>query len=376
MWDVGVHSHESSNESFQKYMEQNERYQLIFSGDVLQGHDPIKVGAKLAGLFRLSPAALKPAMAGESIILQNDLSYKQARRYQAQLETLGARVDCQSMAAPTVQVWEDDLLEMPITPPLAGPAIEGPLDTPRADQVVCPSCGQLQPRRTLCISCSVDMPRFIAAQERAVAEAEAARAAERQARLNKNGKKEKPEDTFKYDNYSAVAIDGDARIWGFSLLGRLARCRYLVGGYAIAIAIGIPLGILAAILPFLVLLIAIPFVLLAIYLLMRLIVLRLHDINLNGWWLIVYIVALAVIATFTPTGGIVIHTVATLGLFLWPGSSTDNDYGPKPEAPSGLMIGLAVILGAFSVFSSINSMKNLNQFEQVLQKIKEEQKHR
>jgi uncharacterized membrane protein YhaH (DUF805 family) len=223
----------------------------------------------------------------------------------------------------------------------------------KADEVMaCPACGAQQARRTLCRACGVDMPRVRAAKIEAAHAPRVAAAPD--ASAIRHGVSPRA---------AAGRADGPHETphpLGWSLHGRIGRLRYLayafsayvplVAGLALGALIGggghagagfvIPLGLGA---------------LVTVWLAIRAMVLRMHDLNRSGKWVLAMMVAPAV-AAFSQSPGAVVATaviliVATLLLILVPGSRGANAYGVPPGPNTAwTIVGavLALMLGAIA----------------------------
>ncbi|MFZ2988414.1 DUF805 domain-containing protein, partial [Ideonella sp.] len=131
----------------------------------------------------------------------------------------------------------------------------------------------------------------------------------------------------------AQADDGDhAPLFSLSFEGRLGRMSYFAGGVLFLSGLCV-LALLVALLPgFLsVIMLIVGLVVLLVWS-VRLNVLRLHDINRSGWWVLVQSVP-------------VIGVIASLVMMLLPGDAQTNDYGdPVPERHAGLAIAALVVI--------------------------------
>jgi uncharacterized membrane protein YhaH (DUF805 family) len=159
----------------------------------------------------------------------------------------------------------------------------------------------------------------------------------------------------------------------FSLLfdGRIGRLRYLA--YAWPLMVWSALGILAAIVPKTpglmkareLLLIPVAVLLIVwIWMMLRLMALRLHDVNRSAKWILALLFAPGVGylvggPAMVPIGSSLFWIVSLL-LMLWPGSEGYNDYGPPAGSNTTLVkVGAVVILAlmAFGVFANIKYMQ-------------------
>jgi uncharacterized membrane protein YhaH (DUF805 family) len=153
-----------------------------------------------------------------------------------------------------------------------------------------------------------------------------------------------------------------------SMSGRIGRLRYLAFSWPIAV-LGSLLGIVAAVIaplhktPGMVLLILAG--VLCLWMSLRLMALRMHDLNRSAKWLLALLllpgVAFAVAGPQMATicaGG---FWILALLLIVLPGSESDNDYGPPPAANTILVnVGAAIILVlmALGVVGDIRLMRS------------------
>lgn len=83
----------------------NHQTQLIFLGEILPGHDPVSVRARLAALLKLLPEQIERVFSGQRVVLHKGLPAADVARYVAHLEQLAAkRVSFQTLNANTKRV--------------------------------------------------------------------------------------------------------------------------------------------------------------------------------------------------------------------------------------------------------------------------------
>jgi uncharacterized membrane protein YhaH (DUF805 family) len=160
-----------------------------------------------------------------------------------------------------------------------------------------------------------------------------------------------------------------------SLTGRLGRLRYLAYSWPVMLITG--LAIMAAVLiPALhrtgstgfspgigTMVLMVVVLVLWFYLSLRLMALRLHDLNRSSKWLLALMILPAVFGVLGAvklaalSGGL--FWIMSLLLILWPGTDGDNDYGPPP-GPNSLLVqvgaGVILIFAAFGVIAQIKMM--------------------
>jgi uncharacterized membrane protein YhaH (DUF805 family) len=208
---------------------------------------------------------------------------------------------------------------------------------PAEEEVECPNCGERQPKRfILCRKCTTDIPRAIASRQE---DAERARAERLAARQQASGRYAPPNAEVGEYAGSGELVEPPPML-SLSFEGRWGRASYF-NTWAVAMLGIAGMGILAAILvPAIGMLIAIPLFLGFLVFLVwgiRVNVLRLHDVNRSGWW---------VLLTFIPyLGGLV-----SLLLIVWPGNAEENDYGPKPRRGN---VAVAIAVLVLSVIAAV-----------------------
>lgn len=184
--------------------------------------------------------------------------------------------------------------------------------------VLCPKCGEAQPKRTLCRKCGLDMPRYAAAQEALEREAREQRAAEVADRTQSPGRGRRP------------AGEATAGVLGVGFSGRLGRLDYFTSSLVstllwlvfVLLAAKTGKASFAGFGMFLSLIYGV-----------RCIALRLHDTGRNGW--------LSLILLVPVLGGLMALALLFIG-----GDHDDNEYGPVPADGGGrrALVALAAVL--------------------------------
>ena len=302
--------------------------QLIFAGEVLEGFSPAEVRRRVGELFKLEEARLAAMFSGSQVVIKRGLSPDLAKHWVAQFQAMGARLHVQQVMAPapglaspaTTATARDPLAPMP------APIVVNTL--PPTEEITCPNCGERQPKRILCRSCTTDMPRAIAAREE---DAAAERALRREEALARRGVRTAAAPSTRRFSASMEGSD-DAPLFGLSFGGRISRMRNFLGGL-LAMTFGVWLLILVGIAPGPITgaLLVIGFAFAVVWG-CRLTALRLHDTGHSAWWLLVL---------FVPyLGGI-----ASLALSLWPSDDEENEYGPAPVTDDSIpAVGTLVVL--------------------------------
>ncbi len=303
-------------------------FSIILTGDILPGFQAGNVAAALAKLLKTTEEKAAGLLLGRETVIKRNVAPDDVDRYIRALSQAGAAVLHRPM--PIVPPAPEMALQPKQQPAAPAPAPESPVRPPPSaaselaivETVICPSCGHSQPKRTLCLKCSCDMPRMQAAKEKEATEPKAPPEPAYWASPRAN-----VEDMDDGESEAPSAI-------GVSLNGRIGRLRYLayawpimfVGLVAFAIILLTTLRLKAS--GFLLML---PFFLIFFWMTLRIMVLRLHDLNRSGKWVLALIlVSIAASATQSPTlivMSTVIYWLSTLALMAWPGTVGANDYG-------------------------------------------------
>ncbi len=150
-------------------------------------------------------------------------------------------------------------------------------------------------------------------------------------------------------------------MFGFNTNGRIGRVRFVAFVFYLLVQL-LPLLFLGLLLsrigPALGVMYMVPVGSLFLWLLVRLHILRLHDSNLSGKWLLVPLLiaiahGIATGSTHDPTGKMImggLNLLLFLFMLLWPGSPAENRYGPLCSANS-LLVKAAAILAVLLVLA-------------------------
>lgn len=276
-------------------------------------------------------------------------------------------------AAPTAQA--PSLARPPLAAPGSQPASGGPapaaaladgpaglsLQPAEAEEIVCPTCGERQSKRILCRNCATNMPMGIAAMEEAARIEREQRLAESRARRGQGA--------WPGDEPSGVHDAGRSEappLLGLGFSGRMGRLQYATAGVAI-VAACLFVGALALKLmgsPVVLGVLALVSVVLVFVYSLRVMVLRLHDVNLSGWWAVLFLLP-SFAAKASPFLSL-LTTVASLALMAWPGSRGDNNHGPRPNSSGWkpliaaiLMLVLGLALVASTVRNASDALQGL-----------------
>lgn len=318
-------------------MTMEEQNQLVFYGEILPGHDVEAVKAKLAELLKLTADQVANVFSGRKVVLRKSLPSEQAVSYVARLEKMGVKVFAEPLtAAPAIPAPAPIPAAAAVAPPPApepaalatttAPAPQAPalaIAEPAVEEMDCPKCGERQPKRTLCRACSVDMKRFIEAQQQAEQQAKEEKALVREIARG-GGARVAADEAFagEPEAFSFFSLD-------FS--GRIGRTNYLVSGWFFLTAL-MMFALWLAAKTNIWSIAAIGFIV-ALVLGFRFSILRCHDANWSGW--------LSLILLIPYVGGLF-----GLILLIMPGTRGDNNYGTATRRvgwPKGL--GMVVLCG-------------------------------
>lgn len=343
-----------------------QQYRVVISGRTISGAPLADLKTAVGRAFRLEGEALERLLCGKPVSVSRNSSAEAADKLLLRLQALGleAHIEPQREAAPPAPVapsvkpdvpepaGADELfaLAAPVaTAPVARSASQasnaGSAEVPATPAVadvelVCPKCGEVQPRRTLCRKCGLDMPRYLAAQEAADREAREERSAELEARRGSPG------------GSRGGAGAQRAGLLGIGFSGRLARLDYFSS------------ALLSSLLWFLLVLLAVATgkmawvgfgLFLSIIYSLRCIALRLHDTGRTGW--------LALIALVPILGALM-----ALALLFMGGEEDDNEFGPRPAEGAGrrailVLVALFVVTGLSFRSISQNPEKSMRFLE-------------
>lgn len=335
-----------------------QQFRVVISGRTLSGAPLETVKAEAGRVFRLEGEQLEQMFSGKRVVVARQASPEKAEKLLARLHALDLEAALEALAAPAAAGAPDvsgapvalpasaaseelfALIAPPVsasaprpapTPVVAAEASAAPETPPVVDpaaEMICPKCGEGQPKRTLCRRCGTDMPRYQAAQEEADREAREARAAEIMALRSAPGPRGKD------------GGDWQPALLGMGFSGRLG-CLDYAAATLLSSLIWLLFTLLAAATG------KLAFSWLGLFLssvyYLRCLALRLHDTGRSGW--------LSLVAAVP---GIDLVMMIVL-LFVW-GDQDENDYGQPAASPGHLraIASLLVVGVAFSLsFRSI-----------------------
>lgn len=301
-------------------MEGQAQVRLVFAGEVLEGFSLDEVKRRFGELFKLDEARVAAVFTGGRTVLKHSLASTEADRYVARLRAVGMRVRIEPLDAlpPRQQLAAASAaVAAPAAAAATAAAPAIPALVPLEEEVVCPNCGERQPKKfVLCRKCTTDIPRAL---ENKREELERARAERQAAREQASGRFAPP--TAEVEGGFSGELVEPPPFLSLSFEGRYGRATY-INTWGVAMLGVMVVGVITAVLtPLLGKVMFLPLGLAVIALFIwgiRVNALRLHDFNRSGWW---------VLLTFIPYLG----ALASLAFAVWPGNAEENDYGPKPR---------------------------------------------
>ena len=283
----------------------NEKYNVIFEGKILPEQDINVVKGRVLKHLKVPVSQLEAFFSGNPIELKKSTSLSEATELRKQLEQLGlvVRVSAASTSTLALSIY--------------------PKEVNRAERP---------------INHTNDIPKALNVDVRSRNEFEG-----------------------EYDYVGYQQLSPIPKTFSIDVEGRFGRLNFMNAQLILLLALT-PLGILYfALLHFLKtaeysLLIIMTFSVIYVVFSYRMVVLRLHDINLSGWFVLLY--ALGRVPEF----GWIIVLLFTSFLVLAPGKKGDNNYGAEPELGSkiGLLIFTVIIplvIGAIGYIEYQNAGK-------------------
>ena len=300
------------------------QFKIVFRGRTLPGHDRELARRRLVAALGAGPDVADRLFSGAKATLKAGLDAEQAEHYRTKLAGIGIDVEVEQIA-PKPAPAPPEALATSVTPRGSGQGRDAPVAPEAAAEqsMTCPKCGHRQPPRTLCLACGVDMPRFAALRDQPVAIAPMQEALGRDAVA------------------SAILAGADQRepsppLLGFSLGGRMGRLGYVAGFlllsclsfWGVMLAVTYTNAFIAGVL---LITLIVPY--------LRLLVLRCHDLDWSGWWVVLSLVP-------------IVGMVFSLVLLAVRGTPDDNRFGPPVESVGwgkllaclGAYIGLGVFV--------------------------------
>lgn len=275
------------------------RFKIVFNGELMPDVSLDTAKENLARLFKSDQARINSLFSGKPVDIKRDLSENEADQYLKALQSAGAKVRKEpDLAASLSLVETDDHRE------------EGSAPVSNA-QMTCPKCSHHQAKAVECSACGIVIEKFVA----------------RQAMLAENPAQVASAAASPYATPKAAVAEtlpefGELNT--FTTDGRIGRLRYLAWSMVLMLAclplFAVAAGFFAVSEIFGGLLMVVVGIAVAVVGIMFG-VQRLHDIGWTGWLLLVTLVPIV--------GG-----VFSLLMFIIPGSTEANRFGPPPPPNS------------------------------------------
>jgi uncharacterized membrane protein YhaH (DUF805 family) len=311
---------------------------IILTGKIRSGFERAEVVATLAKMLKVSDGEADAMLTERETILKRDVPPAIAARHVQILRNIGAKVRVEPMQSPAQA-----------EPAL--PAMENnPNPTPAADSLPAPGRSSTLQLELVPIA-APEPPSDSAPQPYSGSGPIATHEPISPSHI---GRSSLPA------NASVVTTDTPPML-GLSLAGRIGRLRYLVYGWLGIFLVAFAGALLLTLAGFSVrkfsgapsglwLLGAVVLGLVVLWLSIRVTVLRLHDVNLSGKWMLAIWILPGFIAGIIRSPALmaaaaILSWLAFFVLLLWPGSSEENDYGFPPGANTlPIYMGTALVI--------------------------------
>ena len=294
------------------------RFKIVFNGELMPDVSLETAKENLARLFKSDLTRINSLFSGGNVDIKRDLSENEADQYLKALQSAGARVRKEQDLAASLSLVETD---------------DHRTESSEAESNVlmtCPKCGHQQNKAIECSACGIVIEKFIA----------------RQAMLAENSPEVVSAAATPYATPKAAvaeALPEFGELKAFTTDGRIGRLRYLAWSMVLMLAclplFGIAGGFFAAseiLGGLLMVVVGIAVAVVGIMFGVQ----RLHDIGWSGWLLLVTLVPIV--------GG-----VFSLLMFIIPGSTAANRFGPPPPPNSRAVKILALLWVAIIVIGIV-----------------------
>lgn len=294
------------------------RFKIVFNGELMPDVSLETAKENLARLFKSDQTRINALFNGGNVDIKRDLSENEADQYLKALQSAGAKVRKEQDLAASLSLVETD---------------DHRTESSEAENNVpmtCPKCGHQQSKAIECSACGIVIEKFIA----------------RQAMLAENPPEVVSAAATPYATPKAAvaeALPEFGELKAFTTDGRIGRLRYLAWSMVLMLAclplFGIAGGFFAAseiLGGLLMVVVGIAVAVVGIMFGVQ----RLHDIGWSGWLLLVTLVPIV--------GG-----VFSLLMFIIPGSTAANRFGPPPPPNSRAVKILALLWVAFIVIGIV-----------------------
>ncbi|NMZ67235.1 Uncharacterized membrane protein YhaH, DUF805 family [Pseudomonas peli] len=294
------------------------RFKIVFNGELMPDVSLETAKENLARLFKSDLTRINSLFSGGNVDIKRDLSENEADQYLKALQSAGAKVRKEQDLAASLSLVETD---------------DHRTESSEAESNVlmtCPKCGHQQSKAIECSACGIVIEKFIA----------------RQAMLAENPPEVVSAAATPYATPKAAvaeALPEFGELKAFTTDGRIGRLRYLAWSMVLMLAclplFGIAGGFFVAseiLGGLLMVVVGIAVAVVGIMIGVQ----RLHDIGWSGWLLLVTLVPIV--------GG-----VFSLLMFIIPGSTAANRFGPPPPPNSRAVKILALLWVAIIVIGIV-----------------------
>lgn len=294
------------------------RFKIVFNGELMPDVSLETAKENLARLFKSDLTRINSLFSGGNVDIKRDLSENEADQYLKALQSAGAKVRKEQDLAASLSLVETD---------------DHRTESSEAESNVlmtCPKCGHQQNKAIECSACGIVIEKFIA----------------RQAMLAENPPEVVSAAATPYATPKAAVAEtlpAFGELKAFTTDGRIGRLRYLAWSMVLMLAclplFGIAGGFFAAseiLGGLLMVVVGIAVAVVGIMIGVQ----RLHDIGWSGWLLLVTLVPIV--------GG-----VFSLLMFIIPGSTAANRFGPPPPPNSRAVKILALLWVAIIVIGIV-----------------------
>jgi uncharacterized membrane protein YhaH (DUF805 family) len=294
------------------------RFKIVFNGELMPDASLETTQENLARLFKSDLTRIHSLFIGKAVDLKRDLSENEADQYLKALQSAGAKVRKEQDLAASLSLVETDDHRAPDSEPVSNVPM------------TCPKCGHQQSKAIECSACGIVIEKFIA----------------RQAMLAENPPEVVSPAASPYATPKAAVAENLPEYGELKALttdGRIGRLRYLAWSMVLMLAcmplFGIAGGFFAAseiLGGLLMVVVGIAVAVVGIMFGVQ----RLHDIGWSGWLLLVSLVP-------------VVGGVFSLLMFIIPGSTEANRFGPPPPPNSPAVKILALLWVAIIILAIV-----------------------
>lgn len=274
---------------------QQERFKIVFTGQLMPEATLAETKEKLANLFKADPQKIEDLFSGQINTLKRNLDNAEADKYLAVLHKAGAQAR-----------KEPDL-----SASLSLVSLESEAEVAAANQAQmrCPKCGHDQAKAPVCTACGIVVDKFVARQAQLAESPPPATAA---------APSNSPYSTPKAQVGDVLPEHGELKIFGVT--GRIGRVRYLAWSAVLLftlLGLYFVSAVLMALVPVLGGLVLAAVGIAALVVSVQIGVQRLHDIGWSGWLWLVNLIP-------------VVGSVFALIMLIVPGNTGANRFGPPP----------------------------------------------